>query len=103
MKTEWKTEKCASQPEEFQRISEDTFIQRRNIHKAAGTEEFPDGGYECESRRISEDVYDALMETLNTPSHEAVTRLLEEQNVILAETQLNAEYMICLQEIAMEE
>lgn len=56
MKTAWKTERCSTRPEELQRISEDSFIQRRNIHEVEGTEEIPNGGYECECRRISEDV-----------------------------------------------
>ena len=102
MKTEWQKEKCASLPEEFQRIAPNVYLQRRNIRKADLTEDGKDGGYECDCRRISLDVYEALQEELYSPAYEATKRLLEDQSVALAESQLAMEYMTCLQELAME-
>jgi hypothetical protein len=102
VRTEWKKEKCGSLPEEFQRIADDVYMQRRNIHMVERTEENPECGYECECRRISGDVYEALQEELNSPAYIATTKLLEEQSNILAATQLEVEYGVCLQELNME-
>lgn len=68
---EWKQERCASQPDELQRVSNDTYIQRRDIrevnHEAVeGQEAYTD--WECESREISVSEYEMLksVEEINT-------------------------------------
>ena len=62
MKSEWRLEKCSKEPDQFKQLSPNIWIQRRNIRKAPDTLDGEDGGYECESRRISSDVYEAIEE-----------------------------------------
>ena len=51
---DWTTEKCSQKPEEFQKISNDTFILRKDI------ELLEDGSYTCQSRIITENEYTQL-------------------------------------------
>lgn len=62
---EWKQEICATQPDELQLISPNTYIERRNIeeveHEAdevTGMEAYTD--WKCESREISVSEYQML-------------------------------------------
>lgn len=52
----------------FQRISPETWMQRRNIQKMLTVDEDPQVYYTCESRTISNDVYDQLMSELDSPA-----------------------------------
>lgn len=89
MKTQWTKEQGSGQwPERFERVSSDTYIQRRNITEASESEEVTDPGWECESRFISEDVYEALMEEYDSPTYKT---LLEQMEIIEAH---NAELML---------
>lgn len=65
MKTEWTAEQITAEPHDFERVNPTTWIQRRNIQVNPNEEQ---GGYTCESRFISNDVYEALMETLDSPA-----------------------------------
>lgn len=56
----------------FVKIGHSTWLQRRNIIKMEATEEDPNPGYECESRKISDDIYQNFMNALNGPSHEEI-------------------------------
>lgn len=62
--TEWKKERCSSQPDEVQLVAPGTYIQRKDIHEVAhpatGNEpEFMD--YECMSRELSVSEYQMLV------------------------------------------
>lgn len=76
MKSEWHAERSSGKPEQFQQLADDVWIQRRNIRKAADLEDGSDGGYECESRRISTDVYETLIEEMQSPTMESVMQTL---------------------------
>ena len=87
---EWKKEQCASQPDELQLISADTYIQRRNVEEveheadeAAGTEAYTE--WICESREISVSEYAMLksIEEIDTTNAiDAYTAQLLEEGVI---------------------
>lgn len=62
MKTEWTREQCSVQPEQFAPLNDRTYIQRRNIVRAPEMEGVKDPGWVCESRKISADVYQEIME-----------------------------------------
>ena len=76
MKSEWRVERSSGKPEQFQQLADDVWIQRRNIRKAANLEDGSDGGYECESRRISADVHDALIEEMQSPTMTSMMQAL---------------------------
>ena len=76
MKSEWRVERSSGKPEQFQQLADDVWIQRRNIRKAADLEDGSDGGYECESRRISTDVYEDLIEEMQSPTMESMMQEL---------------------------
>lgn len=78
MKTQWTKEQGSGQlPERFEKISADTYIQRRNIEEAPEKEDVTDPGWECESRFISEDVYEALMEEYDSPTYKTLIEQME--------------------------
>lgn len=55
--------------------------------------------------QLSEEEYKDLKlkeEVFLSPEFQTLVDTVVQQSVTLAETQLNAEYMICLQELAME-
>ena len=70
MKDKWKLEKCSTKPEQFQQLSSNVWLQRKNIQKEPDEE---GGGYKCESRRISSEVYEALMEERDSLLMEVLT------------------------------
>ena len=78
MKGEWRIEKSADKPEQFQRLSENVYLQRKGIRKAGNLEDGADGGYECESRRISKDVYEVLIEDMQSPAAESMMQTLSD-------------------------
>lgn len=104
MKSEWKKEICSSRPEQFQRVADNVYIQRKDIEKVShkATDSSPAyEDYECMSRRISDDVYEALVEEMNSLTYDALKKQLDNQDVVLAETAVNAEYCVCLQELSL--
>lgn len=61
--------------------------------------------WECERLQLSTEEYKELKlkeEVFLSPEFQTLIDTVAQQSVTLAETQLNAEYMICLQELAME-
>jgi hypothetical protein len=64
---------------QFEQLNDDTYIQRRNIQKAPDREGVEDSGYECESRMISKDVYNDMLDALSDPSQ---TELLNKFNIV---------------------
>ena len=71
MKTKWTQELTHSYPEQFEQLGEDRWIQRKDIkvHKLSdGTVD----GYECQSRKLSQDVYEALQEEYDSPAYVAM-------------------------------
>ena len=76
MKGKWRAERSCGKPEQFQQLADDVWIQRKNIRKAPDLENGLDGGYECESRRISADIYEALIEEAQSPTIENVMQTL---------------------------
>ena len=98
MKSEWRKENCGTKPEQFQQLSDNSWIQRKNIRKAPDTLEGTDGGYNCESRYISNDVYEAIIEERDSLVMQAV---VEGQNVsdeAVAQTLLNQMEIMATQE-----
>lgn len=87
---EWKQERCAQRPEELQRISKETYIQRRNIREAtheadedAGTEAYTE--WVCESREIGISEYEMLksVEEINTQKAiDDYTEMLIEEGIL---------------------
>lgn len=80
MKTEWQKELCSSYPATFEQLNPDAYIQRRNIVRREAVEDDSmigsDPGFECESRYISKDVYEAFMEQLESPSQQQIVNNL---------------------------
>lgn len=76
MKTEWQKELCSIYPATFEQLNPDVYIQRRNIvRRETVTDDSMmsgDPGFECESRYISKDVYEAFMEQLESPSQQQI-------------------------------
>lgn len=76
MKTDWTEEYFSSEPKTFVKLNDSVYLQRRNIRlreKREDESEDIDPSYICESRKISKDVYEALMDTLYTPSQEELS------------------------------
>lgn len=83
MKTEWTKEQGSGPlPEQFAQLNADTYIQRRNIEDAPEMEGADDPGWVCESRMISADVYEALMEEYSSATYQ----VLMEQNEAIDDT-----------------
>lgn len=96
MKTTWTTEMgTGPYPEQFAQLNADTYIQRRNIKDAPEMEGVDDPGWVCESRKISADVYEALVEEYNSATYQA----LMEQNEALD----TANAMIMLSQAKIED
>lgn len=88
MKTAWTEELCSSKPEQFERLSAEIWLQRKDIQIAPKKEGIPIPGYKCMSRQISQDVYEALMEEYESPTYKA---LADQQDAIDA---ANAEILM---------
>lgn len=73
MKTEWTKEITPTQPEQFQQLSPDTWIQRRNITREPDRQDGTKGGFICESRKISRDIYETIMEEKDSLTMQAIT------------------------------
>ena len=64
MKTAWSEERLGYQPSQFEKANDDTYIQRRNIRRDILTDDSTESepGWICESRFISDDIYEDFME-----------------------------------------
>ena len=90
MKTPWTKEMgTGPYPEQFAQLNADTYIQRKNIAQAPEREDGSDPGWVCESRYISEDVYEALMEEYDSPTYKAVLEQMELMDEANAMTMLS--------------
>ena len=72
----WQKETCSTSPETFQRLNDALYIQRRNVKERTtdqGTQ------YDCESRTITTEEYDAIMEVAQNP---AITDLINKQETM---------------------
>lgn len=84
-----------------------TVYLNRKVKRRTKTDE---GGnpveyWSCEQLQLSREEYENLKLSESiflSPKFQTLMDAVEQQNVTLAETQLNAEYTICLQELAME-
>ena len=88
MKTKWSEELCSSKPEQFEKLNATTWIQRKDIQRAPEKEDVPDPGYTCMSRMISDDVYEALVEELASPTYQALLDQQEAADIVNAEVLL---------------
>ena len=72
MKTEWTKELCGTEkPEAFQKVSDDTYIQRINIQSYTKQDELTGEektNWSCISRFISNDIYETLEDQMTTPA-----------------------------------
>lgn len=100
--SEWKKELCSERPDEFQQISDNSYLQRKDIVEAPPKEDGTPGGWECLSKKITKKEYDALMDECVSLAIKEIREILDIQSGILAETQLNTEYITCLQEMTLE-
>lgn len=92
MKTDWTEEQCGRLPEQFEQLNDDTYIQRRNIHRAEPKEiDIGEPGWVCESRMISKDIYDDFMDVLNSPAQAQIVNNLKS---VEEKQQLNDEAMV---------
>lgn len=74
MKTVWSEELLGHQPSQFEKVNDNTYIQRRNIRKDTlpGDSVESEPGWICESRFISDDIYEDFMEVMNSPAQEQI-------------------------------
>lgn len=74
MKTAWSEERLGYQPSQFEKVNGNTYIQRRNIRRDVLVEGFTESepGWICESRFISDDIYEDFMEVMNSPAQEQI-------------------------------
>ena len=74
MKTAWSEERLGYQPSQFEKVNNDTYIQRRNIRRDTLTEDSVESepGWVCEARFISDDIYEDFMEVMNSPAQEQI-------------------------------
>ena len=74
MKTAWSEERLGYQPSQFEKVNNDTYIQRRNIRRDTLTEDSTESepGWICESRFISDDIYEDFIEVMNSPAQEQI-------------------------------
>lgn len=74
MKTVWSEEQLGYQPSQFEKVNDNTYIQRRNIHRDTLTEDSMESepGWVCEARFISDDIYEDFMEVMNSPAQEQI-------------------------------
>jgi len=76
-------------PEQFQQLSDDVWMQRKNIAEAPDREDGTGGGYTCESRMISADVYEAIMEERDSITMKAIVNGQTANDEATAATLLN--------------
>jgi hypothetical protein len=79
-------------------LSADVVIQRKDIQKAPELEDGSDGGYVCESRRISNDVYEAIIKERDSLVMQAVVEGQTSSDEITASILLNQMDIIATQE-----
>lgn len=94
MKTQWTQELTPTYPAQFEQIDSTTYLQRKDVevHKLEdGTED----GYTCMSRKISDDVYEALQEEYASPTYQA---MIAQKAVVDAVEGATAEILITLME-----
>ena len=74
MKTAWSEERLGYQPSQFEKVNDNTYIQRRNIRRDTLTEDSKESepGWICEARSISDDIYEDFMEVMNSPAQEQI-------------------------------
>lgn len=74
MKTVWLEERLGYQPSQFEKVNDNTYIQRRNIRRDTLREGSMESepGWICEARFISDDVYEDFMEVMNSPAQEQI-------------------------------
>lgn len=74
MKTAWSEERLGYQPSQFEKVNDNTYIQRRNIRRDTLRNDLTksDLGWVCESRFISDDIYEDFMEVMNSPAQEQI-------------------------------
>ena len=74
MKTSWSEERLGYQPSQFEKVNDNTYIQRRNIRRDALTEGSTESepGWICEARFISDDIYEDFMEVMSSPAQEQI-------------------------------
>ena len=74
MKTAWSEERLGYQPSQFEKVNNDTYIQRKNIRRDTLTEDSKESepGWICEARFISDDIYEDFMEVMNSPAQEQI-------------------------------
>lgn len=74
MKTVWSEELLGYQPSQFEKVNDNTYIQRRNIRRDTLTGDSVESGsgWVCESRFISDDIYEDFMEVMNSPAQEQI-------------------------------
>ena len=79
MKTAWSEERLGYQPSQFEKVNNDTYIQRRNIRRDTLTEDSTESepGWICEARFISDDIYEDFMEVMNSPAQEQIVNNFE--------------------------
>lgn len=74
MKTAWSEELIGYKPSQFEKVNDNTYIQRKNIRRDTLMEDSTksEPGWICESRFISDDIYEDFMEVLNSPAQEQI-------------------------------
>jgi hypothetical protein len=103
MRTDWTEERCGLKPAVFEKLNENVYIQRRNIEELVPTDDNQDqSGYRCESRKISKDVCDSIIDQMTNPAIESLLENLQNVEIGQAEVVANTEYLAALQELNME-
>ena len=74
MKTAWSEERLGYQPSQFEKVNNNTYIQRKKIRRDTLTEDSIESepGWICEARFISDDIYEDFMEVMNSPAQEQI-------------------------------
>ena len=74
MKTVWSEERLGYQPSQFEKVNDNTYIQRRNIRRdtLTGDSTESEPGWICEARFISDDIYEDFIEVMNSPAQEQI-------------------------------
>lgn len=76
MKTAWSEERLGYQPSQFEKVNDNTYIQRRNIRRDTLTRDSTETepGWTCEARFISDDIYEDFIEVMNSPAQEQIVK-----------------------------
>lgn len=85
--TGWKKEVCGNtMPQELQKVSADTYIQRKDIVLVEGTEEtgMPEH-YECLSRFVTVDEYNMLLAVAETVQFKQEQEIIDDYTMSLIE------------------